>query len=104
MADTNEDDLYAATDWLLAHQDTIQKKLAARQPSGGPLVLYNLLSSYFGGTTTRPFAKLGYSRDGRKGMLQVDYHRCARLPGGHVGVRGRYWRQRDPDARDQAAA
>src|ERR1700739_471467 len=30
VADANEDDLYAAMDWLLARQDTIQKKLPAR--------------------------------------------------------------------------
>jgi len=72
VADANEDDLYAAMDWLLAHQDTIQKKLAARHLSEGGLVLYDLSSSYFEGSTC-PLAKLGYSRDGRKGMLQVNY-------------------------------
>jgi hypothetical protein len=37
VAEANEDDLYAAMDWLLAHQDTIQKKLAARHlEAGGP--------------------------------------------------------------------
>ena len=72
VADANEDDLYAAMDWLLARQDTIQKKLAARHLSAGGLVLYDLSSSYFEGTTC-PLAKLGYSRDGRKGMLQVNY-------------------------------
>jgi transposase len=72
VADRDEDDLYAAMDWLLAHQDTIQKKLATRHLSEGGLVLYDLSSSYFEGTTC-PLAKLGYSRDGRKGMLQVNY-------------------------------
>jgi transposase len=68
----DEDDLYAAMDWLLDHQESIQKKLAARHLSEGGLVLYDLSSSYFEGTTC-PLAKLGYSRDGRKGMLQVNY-------------------------------
>jgi transposase len=72
VADASEDDLYAAMDWLLARQDTIQKKLAARHLSAGGLVLYDLSSSYFEGTTC-PLAKLGYSRDGRKGLLQVNY-------------------------------
>jgi hypothetical protein len=40
VADTNDDDLYAALDYLPAHQDTMPKKFAARQPSGGSLVLY----------------------------------------------------------------
>jgi transposase len=68
----NEDDLYAAMDWLLARQGTIQKKLAARHLREGGLVLYDLSSSYFEGTTC-PLAKLGYSRDGKKGLLQVNY-------------------------------
>ncbi|HWY73878.1 MAG TPA: IS1634 family transposase [Burkholderiaceae bacterium] len=72
VAACDEDDLYAAMDWLLEHQDTIQKKLAARHLSAGSLVLYDLTSSYFEGTTC-PLAKLGYSRDGRKGTLQVNY-------------------------------
>ena len=72
VADADEDGLYAAMDWLLAHQDTIQKKLAARHLSEGGLVLYDLSSSYFEGSTC-PLAKLGHSRDGRKGMLQVNY-------------------------------
>jgi transposase len=72
VADANEDDLYAAMDWLLARQDTIEKKLAARHLSEGGLVLYDLSSSYFEGTCC-PLAKLGYSRDGRRGLLQVNY-------------------------------
>ena len=72
VADANEDDLYAAMDWLLARQDAIQKKLAARHLSAGGLVLYDLSSSYFEGTTC-PLAQLGYNRDGKKGLLQVNY-------------------------------
>ncbi len=72
VADADEDDLYAAMDWLLARQDTIQKKLAARHLSEGGLVLYDLSSSYFEGTAC-PLAKRGYSRDGKPGTLQVNY-------------------------------
>jgi transposase len=72
VAEASEDDLYAAMDWLLARQDRVQKKLAARHLSAGSLVLYDLSSSYFEGTCC-PLAKLGYSRDGRRGMLQVNY-------------------------------
>ena len=72
MTDANEDDLYAAMDWLLARQQAIQKKLATRHLSAGGLVLYDLSSSYFEGSCC-PLAKLGYSRDGRRGMLQVNY-------------------------------
>ena len=72
VADASEDDLYAAMDWLFARQDTIQKKLAGRHLSEGGLVLYDLSSSYFEGSCC-PLAKLGYSRDGRRGLLQVNY-------------------------------
>ena len=72
VSDATENDLYAAMDWLLARQNTIQKKLAARHLSTGGLVLYDLSSSYFEGSTC-PLAKLGYNRDGKKGMLQVNY-------------------------------
>ena len=72
VVNADEDDLYAAMDWLLAHQDTIQAKLASRHLQDGGLVLYDLSSSYFEGTTC-PLAKLGYNRDGKKGLLQVNY-------------------------------
>jgi len=72
VADASEDDLYAAMDWLLARQDQVQNKLAARHLSAGGLVLYDLSSSYFEGSCC-PLAKLGYSRDGRRGLLQVNY-------------------------------
>jgi len=72
VADANEDHLYAAMDWLLQRQNTIQKKLAARHLSAGGLVLYDLSSSYFEGTTC-PLAQRGYNRDGKRGVLQVNY-------------------------------
>jgi transposase len=72
VADADEDDLYAAMDWLLERQDAIQKKLAARHLETGGLVLYDLSSSYFEGETC-PLAKRGYNRDGKHGMLQVNY-------------------------------
>ena len=72
VADADENDLYAAMDWLLIHQDTIQKKLAVRHLSAGGLVLYDLSSSYFEGSCC-PLAKLGYNRDGKRGLLQINY-------------------------------
>jgi transposase len=72
VADATEDDLYAAMDWLLAGQDRIQKKLAARHLKEDALVLYDLSSSYFEGSHC-PLARLGYSRDGKRGTLQVNY-------------------------------
>jgi transposase len=72
VAEADEDDLYAAMDWLLARQPAIEQKLATRHLGQGSLVLYDLSSSYFEGTTC-PLAKRGYNRDGKKGKLQVNY-------------------------------
>ena len=36
----DEDELYAAMDWLLERQGTIEKRLARRHLSDGALVLY----------------------------------------------------------------
>jgi transposase len=72
VSDAGETELYAAMDWLLERQPRIEKKLAARHLRTDSLVLYDLSSSYFEGTTC-PLAKLGYSRDGKKGKLQVNY-------------------------------
>ena len=72
VADADENDLYAALDWLLTRQAHIEKKLAARHLHTGGLVLYDLSSSYFEGTTC-PLAARGYSRDGKNGKLQVNY-------------------------------
>ena len=72
VADAGEDELYAAMDWLLQRQDIIQKKLASRHLSAGGLVLYDLSSSYFEGSTC-PLARRGYNRDGKHGMLQINY-------------------------------
>ena len=72
IADAGEDELYEAMDWLLARQDAIEKRLARRHLKSGGHVLFDLTSSWFEGVTC-PLAKIGYSRDGRKGTLQVNY-------------------------------
>jgi Transposase DDE domain len=68
--DVDEDDLYAAMDWLLPRQPRIEKALASRHFHEGSLVLYDLTSSYFEGQSC-PLARLGHSRDGKKGKLQI---------------------------------
>ena len=72
VEDADEHELYATMDWLLARQEGIEKRLAKRHLSDGARVLYDLSSSYFEGERC-PLAKRGYSRDGKKGKLQVDY-------------------------------
>lgn len=80
-----EDDIYEAMDWLFAGQDRIEKKLAKRHLTDGGLMLYDLTSSYFEGTTC-PLAALGYNRDKKKGKLQVNYGLMANDRGCPVGV------------------
>ena len=70
--DADEDELYAAMDWLLDRQERIEKKLARRHLRENGFVLYDLTSSYFEGQAC-PLAALGYSRDGKKGMPQINY-------------------------------
>jgi transposase len=72
VEDADEDELYAAMDWLLASQGAIEKRLAARHLRADGLVLYDLSSSYFEGSCC-PLARIGYNRDGKKGKLQVNY-------------------------------
>jgi hypothetical protein len=66
------DDLYAALDWLGERQARVEDRLARRHLHEGELVLYDVSSSYFEGRTC-PLAKRGYSRDRRRGSLQIVY-------------------------------
>ncbi len=68
----DEDDLYAAMDWLVERQARIEDRLAARHLLDGEMVLYDVSSSYFEGRTC-PLGKLGYSRDGKLGLPQIIY-------------------------------
>jgi hypothetical protein len=72
VGSADEEDLYAAMDWVLERQDTIERKLAARHLKEGGLALYDLSSSYFEGKCCS-LAKIGHSRDGKKNKLQVNY-------------------------------
>jgi Transposase DDE domain len=68
----DEDELYAALDWLLERQPAIETALAKRHLTNGTLVLYDVSSSYMEGRRCQ-LAQRGYSRDGRKGTLQIVY-------------------------------
>jgi transposase len=81
----DEDDLYEALDWLLARQQRIEDRLARRHLMDGELVLYDVSSSYFEGRTC-PLAKLGYSRDGKRGTPQIVYGLLCDKPGRPVAV------------------
>jgi hypothetical protein len=66
------DEVYAALDWLLGRQAHIENALARRHLASHDLVLYDLSSSYVEGRHC-PLARLGYSRDGKRGTLQIEY-------------------------------
>src|SRR6266568_1125025 len=68
----DEDDLYAAMDWLRPRQDKIEDALAARHLREGTLVLYDVSSAAFEGRTC-PLGQIGHARDGVRGRLQIVY-------------------------------
>jgi hypothetical protein len=72
LGSCDEDDLYAAMDYLAARQDTIQDALAARHLGGGTLVLYDVSSAAFEGRTC-PLGAIGHPKDGVHGRLQIVY-------------------------------
>lgn len=72
LGEVDEDELYAALDWLHERQPAIETALAKRHLQGGTLVLYDVSSSYLEGRCC-PLAARGYSRDGKPGKLQITY-------------------------------
>jgi hypothetical protein len=76
VAQAGIDDVYAAMDWLGARQDAIEAALARRHlaPEANPskMALFDLSSSWLEGTHC-PLAARGYSRDGKKARLQIEY-------------------------------
>ncbi len=68
----DEDDLYAAMDWLLPRQQRIEDTLAARHLRDGTLVRYDVPSAAFEGRTC-PLGEIGHARDGVRGRLQIVY-------------------------------
>jgi hypothetical protein len=90
LGEVTEAELLAAMDWLVERQDRIERTLARRhlpgERDGHAFVLYDLSSSYVEGRCC-PLAALGYSRDGVKGKLQVNYGLICSPEGRPVGVR-----------------
>ena len=70
----DEDDLYAALDWLASQQERIERELyqAYVKAQGQPpvLVLYDVTSSYFEGECNE-LGQYGYNRDGKRGKPQI---------------------------------
>ncbi len=90
VADASTDDIYAAMDWLGGRQDAIEAGLARRHlaPAANParMALFDLSSSWLEGTRC-PLAARGYSRDGKKGKLQIEYGLLTDPEGRPVAVR-----------------
>ena len=85
LGKVGEDDLYAAMDWLLQRQDAIERRLAKRHLEDGALVLYDLTSVYLEGRRC-PLARHGYSRDGKRGKLQIEFGLLCNRDGCPVAV------------------
>lgn len=65
----DEDDLYAALEWLQARQESIERALAPKIEPGA-VFLYDVTSSYFEGQHNA-WAAHGYNRDGKRFKKQV---------------------------------
>jgi hypothetical protein len=106
VAGASTDDIYAAMDWLGHRQDTIEAKLAARHlgPAANPskMALFDLSSSWMEGSQC-PLAARGYSRDGKKGKLQIEYGLLTDPEGRPVAVRVFPGSTGDPSAFTQIA-
>jgi Transposase len=85
VTNAGEDDLYAAMDWLLERQAEIESSLAMRHLKDGSLVVYDASSTYFEGKTC-PLAQFGYSRDRKKGKLQIIFGLLCNAQGIPVAV------------------
>jgi len=89
-ADASTDDIYAAMDWLEHRQDAIEAELARRhlgpEPNPSRMALFDLSSSWLEGSRC-PLAARGYSRDGKKGKLQIEYGLLTGPEGRPVAVR-----------------
>jgi hypothetical protein len=90
VADASTDDIYAAMDWLGGQQDSIEAQLAARHlaPEANPsrMALFDLTSAWMEGRQC-PLSARGYSRDGKKGRLQIEYGLLTDPDGRPVAVR-----------------
>lgn len=85
LAAVDEQELYEALDWLVGQQERLERTLARRHLAHGTLVLYDVTSSYFEGRTC-PLAKRGYSRDGKRGKLQIVFGLMCTAEGCPVAV------------------
>jgi Transposase DDE domain len=90
VADATTDEVYAGMDWLAGRQDAIETKLVRTHLAGANnsdrLALFDLSSSWVTGRHC-PLAARGYSRDGKKGLPQIEYGLLTDPVGRPVAVR-----------------
>jgi hypothetical protein len=86
IANVHTDEVYAAMDWLVARQDTIEKKLAGRHLTPGGMALFDLSSTWMEGHNCE-LAKFGYSRDRKRGLPQIEFGLLGDEHGRPVAVR-----------------
>jgi len=90
VAGATTDEAYAAMDWLEARQDAIETRLARRHlaPAANPsrMALFDLSSSWLEGSHC-PLGARGYSRDAKKGKVQIEYGLLTDPEGRPVAVR-----------------
>jgi hypothetical protein len=90
IADASTGEIYTAMDWLVGRQDSIEKKLAAKhlgaQANPSKMALFDLSSTWMTGNHCELAAR-GYSRDGKKGLPQINFGLLGDREGRPVAVR-----------------
>jgi hypothetical protein len=90
VAGASTDEVYAAMDWLTGRQDGIEKRLATRHlaPQANPsrMAMFDLTSAWVTGRCCELAAR-GYSRDGKKGLPQIEYGLLTDPDGRPIAVR-----------------
>ncbi|HEU0088049.1 MAG TPA: transposase, partial [Pseudonocardiaceae bacterium] len=86
IAGVHTDEVYAAMDWLVARQDAIENTLAGRHLVPGGMALFDLSSIWMEGTHCE-LARFGYSRDGKRGLPQIEFGLLGDTEGRPVAVR-----------------
>src|SRR5712671_28755 len=90
IAEASTGEIYAAMDWLVGRQDTIERKLVTKhlgpQVNPSKKALFDLSSTWMTGRDCELAAR-GYSRDGKKGLPQINFGLLGDQEGRPVAVR-----------------
>ncbi|MBO0885105.1 MAG: IS1634 family transposase, partial [Mycobacterium sp.] len=90
IAEASTGEIYAAMDWLAGRQDAIERKLVTKHlgPETNPSkkALFDLSSTWMTGSCCELAAR-GYSRDGKKGLPQINFGLLGDREGRPVAVR-----------------